>query len=81
MCRWSAVSVEAEIALVTALDNAKIARERTEMARDRERVLVTKFIHEARRQHWSWESIGEKLQISDNAVRTYYKRNRMRVTP
>jgi hypothetical protein len=73
------VSIRAERAITAVLDDAVAARRGTVQARERERVAVATFIHEALRQHWTWAKIGEKLDISDTAAKTFYQRNRTKV--
>lgn len=73
------MALSAEIALRNALEAAQHARKQSAEAQERERLWTWKFMHEARRQNMSWERVGEMLEISGNAAKGYYERNRTRV--
>jgi hypothetical protein len=64
-----------EAALAAALD----AYGGIERARELHRLRVTEFMSEARSAGWTWQRIGEALNVTDTGARRFFFRNRKRL--
>lgn len=70
------MSVAREAAVKASLGAAIQRRYEMRVAQIHERIAVVNYITHALADGWSWNRIGEKLDISGTAARRYYNRNK-----